>query len=520
MEYVLSASEMKSCDTAAIEKYGIASMVLMERAALETARIIIDRYGSGIYAGIIAGSGNNGGDGIAIARILAERGVSVEINLVGDEEKLTAETKVQLDTAKLLGIPVKQGLEHAGYDVIVDALFGIGLARNIEGRYKSAVDMINASNAKVVSVDIASGINADTGNIMGCAVKADTTVTFQYRKLGHILADGAEYSGDVICVPIGIPDITVSEGRLGAFTYTDAKIDLKLPQRKPTGNKGTFGKVLLIAGSKNMGGACLLSALSAFRTGAGMVRVFTAAENRDSLLKNIPETIINTYADDGSQRLSETEYGILRDGMEWADVIAAGPGLSTSDKATDIVRFALSAGRKPLVLDADALNIISENNELLSLFEKDSESENDKSQGSDGIRSAVMTPHIGEFARLAKIPVLDIKKDMLTAVRGFTQKYGVTLACKDAHTIVSRLGEREYINSSGNDGMATAGAGDVLTGIIVGLMAQGMSGFEAAVTGVYTHGLAGDIAREKTSGYYMMAQDIIKALKYLQSRYI
>lgn len=516
MEYVLGASEMKSCDTAAIEKYGIASMVLMERAALETARIIIDRYGSGIYAGIVAGSGNNGGDGIAIARILSERGIRVEINLVGDEKKLTAETKAQLDTAKLLGIPVKQGLEHAGYDVIIDALFGIGLARNIEGRYKAAVDMINASNAKVVSVDIASGINADTGNIMGCAVKADTTVTFQYRKLGHILSDGAEYSGDVICVPIGIPDITAREGRLGAFTYTDAETDLKLPQRKPTGNKGTFGKVLLIAGSKNMGGACLLSALSAFRTGAGMVRVFTAAENRDSLLKNIPETIISTYADDGSQRLSETEYNILRDGIEWADVIAAGPGLSTSDKATDIVRFAISAGRKPLVLDADALNIISENNELLSLFEK--ERENDKSKDSGGIRSVVMTPHIGEFARLAQSPVSEIKKDMLSAVREFTKKYGVTLVCKDAHTIVSKLGEREYINSSGNDGMATAGAGDVLTGIIAGLMAQGMSGFEAAVTGVYMHGLAGDIAREKTSGYYMMAQDIIKALKYLQSR--
>lgn len=517
MEYVLSASEMKSCDAAAIEKYGIASMVLMERAALETARIIIDRYGSGIYAGIAAGSGNNGGDGIAIARILSERGIRVEINLVGDEKKITAETRAQLDTAKLLGIPVRQGLEHAGYDVIVDALFGIGLARNIEGRYKAAVDMINASNAKVVSVDIASGINADTGNIMGCAVKADTTVTFQYRKLGHILADGAEYSGDVICVPIGIPDITVREGRLGAFTYTDAKTDLKLPQRKPTGNKGTFGRVLLIAGSKNMGGACLLSALSAFRTGAGMVRVFTAAENRDSLLKNIPETIINTYADDGSQRLSETECNILREGMEWADVIAAGPGLSTSDKATDIVRFALATGRKPLVLDADALNIISENNELLSLFER--ERENDKSQDG-GIRSAVMTPHIGEFARLAKSPVSEIKKDMLSAVREFTKKYGVTLVCKDAHTIVLKLGEREYINSSGNDGMATAGSGDTLTGIIAGLMAQGMSGFEAAVTGVYTHGLAGDIARKKTSGYYMMAQDIIKALKYLQFRYI
>ncbi len=505
MEYVLSASEMKDCDKAAIEKYGIASMVLMERAALETARVITGKYGKDIYAGIVAGGGNNGGDGIAIARILSEEGIRSEINLVGDERKLTAETRAQLETARRLGIPINHGLAHTAYDVIVDAIFGIGLSRNIEGEYKRVIEMINASNAKIVAVDIASGINADTGRVMGCAVKADATVTFQYKKLGHLLCDGAEYSGDVICVPIGIPNTIAKTGCLGAFTFSNAADDLKLPERNPSGNKGMFGKVLLVAGSGNMGGACQLGVRAAFRMGAGMVRVFTASANRESLLKNIPEAIVDTYNDDGGSKLSEAEYNVFRYGIRWADVIAAGPGLSTSDRARELVGIVLKESKKPLVLDADALNIIAENKDFLALLESDS--------GKAGAREIIMTPHMGEFSRLTGCPVSELKKDILSKVRAFTQKYAVSLVCKDARTVVSKRGECEYINTSGNDGMATAGSGDVLTGIIAGLLAQGMRGFDAAVMGVYAHGLAGDIACAKTSGYYMMAHDIIKALK-------
>ena len=507
MEYILSASEMKGCDGAAIEKYGITSMVLMERAALETARVITGKYGKDIYAGIVAGGGNNGGDGIAIARILSEEGIRSEINLIGDEKKLTVETKAQLETANRLGIPINHGLEHTSYDVIVDAIFGIGLSRDVEGEYRRVIEMINASNAKIIAVDIASGINADTGRAMGCAVKADTTVTFQYKKLGHLLCDGVEYSGDVVCVPIGISNTIAKTGRLGAFTFSNAADDLKLPERNPSGNKGTFGKVLLVAGSRNMGGACQLSALSAFRAGAGMVRVFTASANRESLLKSLSEVIVDTYADDDGSRLSEKECNALRDGIRWADVIAIGPGLSTSERAQGMVEFVLKESEKPLMLDADALNIIAENKDLLTLLES--------SNDAVSARKIIMTPHMGEFSQLTDCPVSELKKDILSNVRAFTQKYDVSLVCKDARTIVSKRGKCEYINTSGNDGMATAGSGDVLTGIIAGLLAQGMCEFEAAVTGVYAHGLAGDIARAKTSGYYMMAHDIIKAMKYL-----
>jgi len=503
MEYVLTAAEMKANDKAAIEEYGIGSLVLMERAALQTAKVIMDRYGSDIYVGVMAGSGNNGGDGITIARILQEEGIRAEINMIGEMSKLSFEAAVQFEIAQKLNIPIHYGVEHTLYDVIIDAILGIGITRNIEREYRKAVEKINASKAKVVSVDIPSGVNTDDGSIMGCAVKADITVTFAYRKLGLMLYPGASCAGEVICVPIGIPKAVTAQKRTGVVTFTDQKKDLHFPERSPSGNKGTFGKVLLIAGSRNMGGACFLSALSAYRTGAGMVRIFTASQNRESLLKKLPEAIVDTYDDNMEPTVTQEESDTLLSGLEWADIVAVGPGISMSGKAKIILEQLLNQCDKPMVMDADALNLLARNEELLKLF-------------AFGYRKrdndVIFTPHLGEFSRLMKCPVAEIKKDMIASCKAFTKKYDVSLVCKDARTLVSKRGKLTYLNASGNDGMATAGSGDVLTGIIAGLLAQGYSGFEAAVMGTYVHGLAGDSARKKTSAYYIMAQDIIKSL--------
>lgn len=506
VEYVLSASEMKKCDKTASEIYGIAPVVLMERAALETARVITGRYGRGISVCVMAGSGNNGGDGIAVARILHEEGVRVQIHLVGDEDRLTPETTVQLETAKKLGLPVCHEPQPADCDVIVDAIFGVGLTRAIEGRFRQAVEAVNAADARVVAVDIPSGVNSDTGGIMGCAVKADITVTYAYRKLGALLYPGAACTGELICVPIGIPKEIAAAGHMGAVTFTVPETDLRLPARSPAGNKGTFGKVLLIAGAAAMGGACQMAALGAFRIGAGMVRVFTAEENRESLLVKLPEALIDTYRDDGLYRLSDAEEAALAAGMEWADVIAIGPGLSVSDKARRLLETVLAAGAKPLVLDADALNLLARNRELLEALTDET------------VRDIVLTPHLGEFARLAGRPAAQIKENLIAVCRAFTQKHHATLVCKDVRTVVAKEGRTVYINSCGNDGMATAGAGDVLTGIIAGLMAQKQDGYDAAVTGVYAHALAGDTAKEASASYYIMAQDILHSLQYLKNR--
>jgi NAD(P)H-hydrate epimerase len=350
-----------------------------------------------------------------------------------------------------------------------------------------------------------SGINTDDGRIMGCAVKADITVTYQYRKLGIALYPGAMYAGEVYCVPIGIPKPVV-DLKNSVITYADAKSDLKLPKRNPAGNKGSFGKVLIIAGSRNMGGACMLSALSAYRAGAGMVRVFTAYDNRDVLLRKLPEAIIDTYADDGAGQLLNEEKQALFDAIKWADVVAIGPGLSTSYKALVILKLVIERCDKPLVVDADALNLLAQNDDLLRQFEFGRRKfDND----------VVFTPHLGELSRLMNVSVDNIKSGLLECARGFAGEYDVTLVCKDARTIVAKRGKAAYLNLSGNEGMATAGSGDVLTGIISAMLAQRYSGYEGAVMGVYAHGLAGDLAKDKTSSYYVMAQDIIQALKEL-----
>lgn len=251
----------------------------------------------------------------------------------------------------------------------------------------------------------------------------------------------------------------------------------------------------------------MLSALGAYRIGAGMVRIFTADGNREVLLKKLPEAIVDTYADGRdleTANISLEEADILKSGIAWADVVAIGPGISMSKKAEEILLITLECYKKPMVVDADALNILSQNERLLKLFEFGR-------RKSDA--DVIFTPHLGEFSRLAKCPVSEIKKDIIGCCREFTKNYDVSLVCKDARTVVTRRGKLTYLNSSGNDGMATAGSGDVLTGITAGLVAQRVSGFDAAVMGTYIHGLAGDLARDRMSSYYIMAHDIINSLK-------
>ena len=496
MEYVLTAAEMKKCDETAIKEYGIASLVLMERAALETVNAVLEKYGDEIFVGVIAGCGNNGGDGIAAARILQEHGVRVEINMVGETKKLTDETKVQLEIARKLNIPIYYGVEHTLYDVIIDALFGIGITRTVEGKYRKAIEEINASKAKVVSVDIPSGVNTDDGSIMGCAVKADMTVTFAYRKIGLMLYPGASCAGEVRCVPIGIPSVLTDKKRTGVVTFTDKEADLKLPDRSRSGNKGTFGKVLLAAGSRSMGGACQLSALAAYRIGAGMVRVFTAEENRESLLRKLPEAIVDTYADpDNEQGLSAAEQRTLKESLAWADVIAIGPGIGTEACACQIAEQVFANADIPVIADADALNIAAKTPEIFKTTSA----------------NLIITPHPGEMARLCKKQVSDILNNLRNAAEQFAKQYDLICVLKDAVTVTAGP-SGTWLNTSGCHAMAKGGSGDILTGLIAALAAQGMKPEAAAYMGVYLHGMAGEAAAEQKGSYSVLARDILNAV--------
>ncbi|MCD7817837.1 MAG: NAD(P)H-hydrate dehydratase [Lachnospiraceae bacterium] len=497
MEFLLNAKQMKECDNRAIHQFGIPSPVLMERAALAVVEEMKKADLDLSRVLVVCGSGNNGGDGFAVARILKESSDEnsdekqnsfsddcgkVTLAFVGRDASLTEETALQKKICENCGIKISRNFKDSEYTTIVDAIFGIGLSRTITGEYANVIQWINEQPASVVAVDIPSGISADNGRVLGSAVRADLTVTFAGRKIGQILYPGAAYCGKTVCREIGIP-ADAGDGP-PVFTYTDRDLALA-PKRIPYSNKGTYGKVLLIAGSKGMSGAACLAARAAYRTGCGIVRVFTPECNREIVQISLPEAIVTTWNPDAP------DMEDLFAALDWSDTAGIGPGLSTSSAAAKLLGFVLKNYKKPLVIDADALNLLSADSKLL-----------EQAQG-----KIVMTPHIGEMSRLIREDKKTITEDIITAVKRFAQKQNVVCALKDARTAVSD-GERVYLNTSGNNGMATAGSGDVLTGIICGLLAQGMPCFEAAALGVYIHGLAGDRARDNRGACGVMAGDI------------
>lgn len=500
--YVVSAEEMKTYDRNTIDYYGVPSLVLMERAALAVADEIEKRFEKGQRVLVVAGCGNNGGDGIAVGRILLQRGYYVDVCLLGSREKSSEETKTQIKIIEKYGCPVQSKIENIEYDIMIDALFGIGLGRKVEGNWAQTIEKMNRSRAFVCAVDIASGIDADTGAVMGTAVKADMTVTFAFKKLGHLRYPGCEYGGELICTDIGITQDSFFGRYPEVYTYEKGETE-GMPGRAADGNKGTFGKVLVIAGSLNMSGACELCARSAYRMGAGMVKIITAEENRVIIQKNIPEALLRTY---GKNDEEELFYQGVREDMNWADCIVIGPGLGKSRQSYQLLKTVMIHGDTDLLVDADGLNLIAENEELKHWLEQAGKS--------SCRRQMIMTPHMAEFARLYGCTMEEAKENILSAPGKLAKKYGCVVVCKDARTVVAD-GSREgiYLNTTGNDGMATAGTGDVLAGVIGGLLAQGMRAGEAAALGVYIHGKAGDMVAEEKGRYSLMAGDLIEVLE-------
>lgn len=513
MKYILNSKQMKQVDNISIHKFGIPSMVLMERAALGIADLVENKYPDNMKVICICGNGNNGADGIAAARILYEREYNVTILVVGTESE---ECKLQLSIAKKSGVKIKKYTRNKvklnEYNLIIDALFGIGLSRNIEGSYLELISEMNGSKAKVVSVDIPSGIHASTGQIMGNAVKADYTVTFGYKKTGLVLYPGSTYAGKVKTIDIGFPKVIVEKIPNKVFTFTKEDLCI-LPKKTKNSNKGMFGKVLVIAGSELMGGAAYLAGLSAYRSGTGLVKILTHANNRNLILKSVPEVLLTTYESDIREDQLKT---VLEHELEWATSIIIGPGLSKSNIAGFMTKYVIKNTKVPTIIDADALNIISE---IIYNSETETVLDGEEKQIFSREESAVFifTPHIGEMERLSGIQKDVIKADPFKTVDGFMENFmkqyrnnlNMILVLKDARTIVADGYGNRYINCSGNSGMAKGGSGDVLTGVIAGLISNQMSCFEASCMGAYIHGLAGDESAAKKGEYGMKAGDII-----------
>ena len=492
MRYLVTAQEMKQYDKNTIEYLGIPGPVLMERAALAAEDFLKERFDAvkeRTKVLIFAGMGNNGGDGLALARLLAADGYTVAVRCVGDAEKATEQWSGQWRTLQHFPVKTDSNTQTDEYTVIVDALFGVGLSRPVEGIYAEAISEMNAAKGFKLALDVPSGICSDTGRVLGCAFAADATITFGFCKRGLVLYPGADYAGEVRIANVGIGP----ESFLGQIPemYTLERGEKCLPDRNPSGNKGTFGKALLVAGSNGMAGAAILAARAAYRTGAGMVKVITAEENRQILQQGIPEALY------GSCRQ-------LAESLEWADVIAIGPGIGREELAVQCLKTVVEKSRKPLVLDADALNLLAEENGKI-LAEKL------RTQGEEG-RIILLTPHVGELSRLLQRSIPECKQELTACAGMLAERFHGVAVAKDARTVVCKEPGNYYLNTTGNSGMATAGSGDVLTGVITGLLAQGMDASHAAVYGVYLHGLAGELAAELHTEYGVMAGDIADCL--------
>ncbi len=496
MKYAVDVQEMKHYEETVIDTMGVPALVLMERAAMAVAEEIRqwaeaeDLRSADKKILVVAGCGNNGADGLAVARILSMEGWRVTVYQTGPSSHSTREWERQYKIIGYYPVRMVSNWPQEEYTIIVDALFGIGLSRQIQGEYAQIVRELNRRTGYKLAVDVPSGVHAQTGKIMGEAVKADKTVTFGWAKKGLLCYPGAEYAGDVAVRDIGI-NATCFEaaGKKPAMFYYDEPVIKLLPPRKADGHKGDFGKVLLIAGFEQMPGAAILAAQAAYHTGAGMVKVVCPEENRGIVQAAAPEVLW-------------IEPENWRQGCQWADVAAIGPGLGKSSRAKEILEGVLRESRLPLVLDADALNLIA-GDMSLQLLTAD--------QGKSG-RDIVLTPHEGEMARLSGKSVSQIREDREHAAKVLARDLHCVLVCKGARTLTCREQGECCVNLRGDSGMGTAGSGDVLSGIIAALLAQGADAFTAAGAGGYLHGLAGELAADRCSSYGMAAGNLAETI--------
>ena len=529
MRYAVNSEEMKKIDDYSMQVAQIPALELMEQAALAVVTVMQKRIDKADHILAVCGSGNNGGDGVAAGRILYLQGYHVAILFIGDENKASDSMKAQLEMAKRIGIPMENRSKLSEYNIIIDSIFGVGLSRPVSGEYEEIINEINQGKHYVYSVDLPSGISADDGKVMKAAIKADETITFGHNKLGLIFYPGAEFAGRLTVADIGFPQIATDVVK-PAFLHYETSDLATLPRRKKDGHKGSFGKVLVIAGSEGMSGAAYLSAKAAYRTGAGLVKILTSKANRLILQTLLPEALFSAYDEDGLEE-EDRQFKLLQE-LEWASVIVVGPGLGLSITAEELVELAIDKANVPVIIDADAITLLArklnqksdlKDRNLFEGEEKNIENqENDWKEAKDRDRwteltsmlkeNTILTPHLLELARLMGLSVSEVSNNLVDTANQCSYNNKLIYAIKDARTLVAQ-GAKRYINISGNNGMATGGSGDVLTGIFAALIAQGMTEYDAACLGVYLHGLAGDAAAREKGVYSLMASDIIGSLE-------
>ncbi len=507
MKPIATAAEMKAIDRFAIEQCGIPGVVLMENAGLKIFDLIMQLFPrlAEKRVMIFAGQGNNGGDGFVIARHLFNHKVPVNIYLVGCLLNLKDDTKTNADIAKNIGIPIyeidekniesfQHDLRHAA--IIIDALFGTGINRPLMGLYNKVIGSINSSKTPVVSLDIPSGIDSDTGQLTGPHIKADHTICLALLKRSHCLFPAAGEMGKVQVVDISIPQKAVDSQPIAIHLLEKTDIQNRLKERSPNSHKGTFGHVLVLAGSRGKGGAAGLAALAALRAGAGLVTLAVPESCHQALEFHPLEVMTVPLPENSNGCVTSKAKTIVLEQLQGKASLAIGPGISTDPDTISFIEALLPDIDCPTVIDADGLNCLSLSKTNLSHLPPIS----------------LLTPHPKEMARLSGKSMEEILQNRITSSQEFSSKFKVCLVLKGANTLISFPDKSVFVNPTGNAGMATGGTGDILTGILAGLLAQNLGLKNAGLIGCYLHGLTGDLLTAETGQTSLIAGDLLNGL--------
>ncbi len=502
---VVTGAEMQSIEKEAFAKLGLPSLLVMENAGSRVVEVLKTEYGSmhGKRIHILAGTGNNGGDGLVVARQLLALGARIKVYLVGNQQKLSKDNSTNLKILRKLGVDfstveagqmgkLKFSLGLA--DLIIDAIFGTGFSGGLDSELESLVSVVNEIRCPLVAIDCPTGVNATSGEVRTTAMQADLTINLGFLKVGCVFYPGQAYAGRNVVVDLGFP--LTNEGT--RFLLGDHNLSW-LPDREPWSHKGSFGHTLVVAGSKTYAGAAFLSAQAVLRGGGGMVTLAVPASISDRFTPD--EVILAPLGKTERGTIGVPSLQELLELMEDKDVLAIGPGLTRLPEVIQVVQELLRKWEGPCVIDADA---------LLAL-----DADFLKSVSEDRRRRWIVTPHPGEMARLISSDAQAVNASRLEVSQEFAKAWNVVVVLKGAPTIVAGA-ENTYINSSGNSGMATAGSGDVLTGLIAALLSQGLDPLKASALGVYVHGKAGDVAGLKGQRG-LKASDILQTVQEILS---
>jgi len=503
--YLVTAGEMREMDRRTIESFGVPGRVLMENAGLGATRILFEKFSDlpRKKVGILAGRGNNGGDGFVIARYLAQKGIRVTVYLLSESTKIKGDAAANFDLLAPLDIPViempdpqtfsaqQTAMRHQ--DIWIDAVLGTGLQSDVKGYFKDIITFINSLSKQVFAVDIPSGLNSDTGQPCGVCIQATLTATFAFAKIGHVLFPGANFTGDLEIVDIGIPPHIADAVGPRQHLLTPDRVRTYFKPRLPDVHKGNTGHLMVVAGSPGKTGAAAMTAMSAMRAGAGLVTLGIPGSLNPVLENQVLEAMTYPLPETVDGMLDESAFDGIMELLAGKKCLAIGPGLGISSQTSNLVYRLIQESPVPIVIDADGLNILAGKPHVLK----------------NRNIPIILTPHPGEMSRLIDTPVPEIQKDRIGCARDFARQFHVHVVLKGARSVIAHPDGHAYVNLTGNPGMASGGMGDVLTGIVAGLAAQGFSPESAAQAGVYIHGAAADALEKSKGPFGFIATDVM-----------